>query len=467
MVASLASVSPAPIVSVNPSTGAVGSRFAPHGPKQVEERVAAAHAAFLEWRRRPVSERAALLARLAGILDEDRERLARMMTEEMGKLLTAARAEAEKCAAACRYYAEHAARHLAPEPVAIEHTEARVEYHPIGILLAVMPWNFPFWQAIRAAAPALAAGNAVLLKHASNVPRCAVEMESLFALAGFPTGLFATLLIESKRVADLLADDRIAGATLTGSEGAGSSVASIAGKHIKPTVMELGGSDAFIVMPSADLEAAAETAVRARTINNGQSCIAAKRFIVAEAIAEQFQSRFVERVRALRVGDPMDDRTEVGPLATPSIVDDLERQVRESVAAGARILCGGERLDRPGNWFQPTVLADAPPDSPAAMEELFGPVAALFRVHGIGEAIELANASRYGLGAAAFTRDRAEAERFAAELESGTVVINGMVASDPRLPFGGVKKSGYGRELGREGIRAFVNVKTIRISGLA
>ena len=337
-----------------------------------------------------------------------------------------------------------------------------VAFQPLGAVLAVMPWNFPFWQVIRFAAPALCAGNVGLLKHASNVPRSALALEELFRRAGAPEGVFQTLLVGSQAVERILADPRVAAATLTGSEPAGSQVAATAGKHIKKTVLELGGSDPFIVLPSADVATAAEVGVKARMINNGQSCIAAKRFIVHEAIADDFERRFVERVRALKVGDPMAPDTDVGPLATPQIVTDVERQVRESVARGARLAVGGTRLDRPGNYYAPAVLADIPKDAPAYREEVFGPVALLFRVPSLESAIALANDSDFGLGASAWTTDDAEARRLADEIESGSVFINGMVASDPRFPFGGVKHSGYGRELSAYGLREFVNVKTVR-----
>jgi len=329
-------------------------------------------------------------------------------------------------------------------------------------VLAVMPWNFPFWQVIRFAAPAIAAGNVGLLKHASNVPQCALALEQLFIEAGAPGGVFQTLLIGSAAVKAIVADDRVAAATLTGSEGAGTSVAQEAGRQVKKTVLELGGSDAFIVMPSANLDAAVATAVTARTINNGQSCIAAKRFIVAEPIADEFTKRFVERMRALVVGDPMDQRTNVGPLATAQIRDDLDDQVKRSVAGGARVLLGGKRRDGAGYYYEPTILADVGPDSPAFREETFGPLAAIIRARDVGDAIAIANDSRFGLGAAAWTNEEEEIERFSRELAAGSVFINSMVASDPRFPFGGIKKSGYGRELSAFGIREFVNIKTVR-----
>ncbi|OYV72065.1 MAG: NADP-dependent succinic semialdehyde dehydrogenase, partial [Deltaproteobacteria bacterium 21-66-5] len=448
---------------VNPATGARVRAFAPHTAADVEQRLARAAAAARAWRDTPTAERARVVARAGALLDRDRDRYARLMTLEMGKLIGAARDEAAKCAAACRYYAEHAHTILAPKRVPVDGEDARVEFHPLGVVLAVMPWNFPFWQVIRFAAPALVAGNVGLLKHASNVPQCALALEALFADAGAPPGVFQTLLIPSADVAGLLADPRVAAATLTGSEDAGSHVAMAAGHHLKKTVLELGGSDPFIVMPSADLERAVETAVRARTVNNGQSCIAAKRFIVHETVADAFTERFVPAMAALVVGDPMDDRTQVGPLASPRLAADLEAQVRRSVELGARVLVGGRRIDGPGCYFQPTVLADVPAGSPAYADELFGPVASLFRARDLDDAIRIANDTRFGLGASAWTRDAGEARRFARDLEAGSVFVNAMVASDPRFPFGGVKTSGYGRELSGFGLREFVNVKTVRV----
>jgi succinate-semialdehyde dehydrogenase/glutarate-semialdehyde dehydrogenase len=382
----------------------------------------------------------------------------------MGKPIQSARAEAAKCALACRYYAENAERLLADERVETNARLSFIRYQPLGPVLAVMPWNFPFWQVFRFAAPALMAGNVGLLKHASNVPQCALAIEEIFQKAGFPDGAFQTLLITPAQVPRVLQDPRIVAATLTGSELAGSQVAAEAGKQIKKTVLELGGSDPFIVMPSADLESVIPTAVQARTINNGQSCIAAKRFIVAEAITGEFERRFVRAMESIKIGDPMDEATALGPLATPQILESLHDQVRRSVAAGARILTGGKRLDRPGNYYAPTVQANIPESAPAFSEELFGPVAALFRVRDAAEAIRIANATTFGLGASVWTNDPGERDRFIDEVESGAVFVNGMVASDPRMPFGGVKRSGYGRELGAYGIREFVNVKTVWIA---
>jgi succinate-semialdehyde dehydrogenase / glutarate-semialdehyde dehydrogenase len=404
------------------------------------------------------------MARAARILDDEKERWARLMTTEMGKPLGAARSEAEKCAWVCRYYAEHAERLLAPRPVDVGGS-ARGEVHflPLGAVLAVMPWNFPFWQVFRFAAPGLMAGNVGLLKHASNVPQCALAIEEIFTRAGFEEGVFQALLVGSDAVAGMLDDERVAAATLTGSTPAGQSVAERAGRNLKKTVLELGGSDPFIVMPSADLDAAARTAAKARCINNGQSCIAAKRFIVHEAVADDFERRFVAAMEALRVGDPMADGTDVGPLATAAIRDEVDEQVRTSVAAGARLLTGGTRMDGPGFFYPPTILADIPEDAPAYREEVFGPVASLFRVPDADAAIALANDSVFGLGSSVWTRDEGERRRFVAELEAGMTYVNAMVASDPRLPFGGVKQSGYGRELGDFGIHEFVNIKTVWI----
>jgi succinate-semialdehyde dehydrogenase/glutarate-semialdehyde dehydrogenase len=387
------------------------------------------------------------MRKAADILERDKEKFAHLMTLEMGKPYKAAIAEAVKCTTACRYYAENAEKILADEVIETGAKKSFVRYRPIGPILAVMPWNYPFWQVIRFAAPALMAGNVGLLKHASNVPQCAVAIEKLFLDAGFPAG-----------------DPRVVAATLTGSEQAGIEVGIAAAKRIKKVVLELGGSDPFIVMPSADLDAAVATGVDARTLNNGQSCIAAKRFIVADSIADEFQRKFVARMKNLRVGDPFDVKTELGPLATASAVKDLDADVQKTVKAGAKLLTGGHKLDLPGNYYAPTVLIDIPKESPAYREELFGPVASLFRVKDIDEAIRLANDSRFGLGASAWTTDDRERERFINELESGMVFINKMVASDPRIPFGGVKSSGHGRELAANGIREFMNIKTVWIA---
>jgi succinate-semialdehyde dehydrogenase/glutarate-semialdehyde dehydrogenase len=427
----------------------------------LDEKLARAADAFLTYRRTTFAERAGWMSRAAEILESEKDAFARIMTLEMGKPLEAARQEAAKCATACRYYVEHAERLLADELVDTGGPMSFIRYQPIGAVLAVMPWNFPFWQVFRFLAPALMAGNVGLLKHASNVPQCALAIEDIVRRAGFPADVFQTLLIGATMVRGVIDDPRVKAVTLTGSEPAGRQVAGQAGRQIKKTVLELGGSDPFIVMPSGDLDAAVRTAVQARVINNGQSCIAAKRFIVEEAIAGEFERRFVEAMSQLVVGDPMQAATQVGPLATPVILHELDEQVRRSVAAGARVLTGGCRVERPGNFYSPTVLADVPEDAPAYREELFGPVAVLLRVRGIAAAIQLANDTPFGLGASAWTRDAAEQERFVDEIDAGMVFINGMVASDPRLPFGGVKASGYGRELSAWGIREFVNVKTV------
>ena len=453
------------IESINPATGERDRAFSELTAAQIETRVDRAHTAARTWRRTPIDERVAVVRRAGDLLEARKAEYGRLMTLEMGKTLKAAIEEAAKCATGCRFYADCAREFLADEQVDVNGEQSFVSFDPLGVVLAVMPWNFPFWQVIRFAAPAIAAGNVGLLKHASNVPQCALALESLWRDAGAPDGVFQTLLIGSGAVADLLADPRIAAATLTGSEGAGRSVASAAGSHVKKTVLELGGSDAFIVMPSADLDAAVSTAVTARAINNGQSCIAAKRFIVADAIAEEFTRRFVERMRGLVVGDPMDERTNVGPLATAQIRDDLHAQVEQSVAAGATVLLGGRPRRGPGFFYEPTVLTDLPANAPAYREESFGPVAAVIRARDIDDAIRIANDTRFGLGASAWTRDESECERFIREIDAGSVFINGMVASDPRFPFGGVKASGYGRELSGYGLKEFVNVKTVRVFG--
>jgi len=452
-----------PISSINPTTGETLKTFTALNESQIEEKLQRAADTFHTYRRTPFTERELMMFRAAEILETDKQEFARIMTTEMGKPIKGAVQEAEKCALVCRYYAENARRHLADQTIETNATRSFVHFQPLGPVLAVMPWNFPFWQVFRFAAPALMAGNVGLLKHASNVPQCALAIEDIFLGAGFPEGAFQTLLIGSDGVEKVLNDKRVVAATLTGSEAAGRSVASIAGKQIKKTVLELGGSDPFIVMPSADLDQAVATAVKARTINNGQSCIAAKRFIVASGIYEAFEQNFVAQMRGLRVGDPMQESTDIGPLATPQILKDLDEQVRKAVASGARVLTGGKQPERAGNFYEPTVLTNISEQSPVYCEEVFGPVALLFRVETTEHAIQLANATTFGLGAAAWSNDPQEQTRFIDELEAGCVFINGMVASDPRLPFGGVKNSGYGRELGEFGIREFVNVKTVWI----
>jgi succinate-semialdehyde dehydrogenase / glutarate-semialdehyde dehydrogenase len=455
------------IATTNPATGQVLRTFDPLSDGQLEAKLQLSITSFGKYRKTSFADRSRLMANAAEILEKDKETFGRLMTLEMGKPYRAAVDEAVKCAWACRYYAENAERFLADEVVQTAASRSFIRYLPIGPILAVMPWNFPFWQVFRFIAPSLMAGNVGLLKHASNVPQCALEIEAILRRAGFPEGVFQTLLIPAQKVDAVLSDSRVVAATLTGSEDAGIRVGISAATRIKKVVLELGGSDPFIVMPSAKLDEAVETGVKARVINNGQSCIAAKRFIVAEQIADEFERKFVARMEALKVGDPMDETTELGPLATADAVPSLEADVQKTVAAGGRILTGGKKLDRPGYFFAPTVLTDIPDNSPAYREELFGPVASIFRVRNIDEAIRIANDSRFGLGASAWTNDAAERERFINELEAGMVFINKMVASDPRLPFGGVKQSGHGRELGVHGIREFANAKTVWVQEAA
>ena len=449
--------------STNPATGETFAEHPALSPEELERRLALAANAAVRWRRTPVAERAAVVARLADLLDADKERLGRLMTLEMGKPIQAAIDEAAKCAQGCRFYAEHGPGFIADAVIDDDGHRSFVTYQPLGVVLAIMPWNFPFWQVIRFVAPALVAGNVGLLKHASNVPGCALELESLVKRAGAPDGVFQTLLIGSDAVPAILADPRVAAATLTGSEGAGRSVAQHAGENLKKTVLELGGSDAFVVMPSADLDRAIATAVKARTINNGQSCIAAKRFIVHRSIADRFLDGFAAGMQALRMGDPIDPGTQLGPLASARLAQDLEEQVQESVKQGARLVCGGKRTAPDSAFFAPTVLTDVPRESPAYRDELFGPVGCVFVARDLDDAIRIANDTRFGLGSSAWSNDPAEQERFVRELEAGSVFVNDMVVSDPRFPFGGVKASGYGRELSDVGLREFTNVKTVRI----
>jgi succinate-semialdehyde dehydrogenase/glutarate-semialdehyde dehydrogenase len=451
------------IATINPMTGQLLKTFEPLSDAQIEEKLQLASAAFSQHRRRSFADRARMMVKAAEVLETDKEAFGRLMTTEMGKPFRAAVEEAAKCAWACRYYAENAERFLADEVVETGAGRSYIHYQPLGPILAVMPWNFPFWQVMRFAAPALMAGNVGLLKHASNVPQCALAVEDVFRRAGFPEGVFQTLLIGSQRVDGILNDRRVVAATLTGSEEAGIQVGTGAAKRIKKVVLELGGSDPFIVMPSANLEEAVATAVKARIVNNGQSCIAAKRFIVVAQIADEFERRFVSKMEALKLGDPNDESTELGPLATQDGRNSLDRDVRKTVAAGAVVLTGGNKVAGAGYFYQPTVLTNIPPNSPAYRDELFGPVACLFRARDLDDAIRIANETRFGLGASAWTNDPTERARFINELEAGMVFINKMVASDPRLPFGGVKQSGYGRELGTHGIHEFTNIKTVWI----
>ncbi|MEY2541375.1 MAG: succinate-semialdehyde dehydrogenase / glutarate-semialdehyde dehydrogenase [Verrucomicrobiota bacterium] len=453
-----------PIASINPATGEKLKEFAAHGGEEIEKRLACAEKAFAHHRREPFAKRAQLMVAAAALLEQEKEKWARIISLEMGKLLRAAVDEIDKCARGCRFYAENAERFLEDEPAQTSAARSFVRYQPLGPVLAIMPWNFPFWQVFRFAAPALMAGNVALLKHAANVPQCALAIEEIFCRAGFDEGVFQTLLIESDQVEKVIVDSRVKAVTLTGSEKAGSAVATAAAREIKKAVLELGGSDPFIVMPSADFENAVSAAVTARTINSGQSCIAAKRFLIADKIYDKFLDEFVRRMSALKIGDPLDEMTEIAPLATERILNGVHDQVQKSVAAGAKLLTGGNRVHGPGFFYEPTVLVDLPRKSPAYGEEVFGPVASVFRVRDADEAIEIANDSSFGLGASAWTTDPTEQELFASEIESGMVFVNAMVASDPRLPFGGVKRSGFGRELGWHGIREFTNIKSVWIS---
>jgi succinate-semialdehyde dehydrogenase/glutarate-semialdehyde dehydrogenase len=452
------------IATINPATGETIKTFERESASSIEAKLARSQQTFEQYRKTPMSQRAEWLNVAAEILERDKVSFGKIMTTEMGKPLKSAIAEVEKCALVCRYYAEHAADFLADVPASTDASKSFVRYQPLGVILAVMPWNFPFWQVFRFAAPALMAGNVGLLKHASNVPQCALAIEEIFREAGFPEGAFQTLLISADQVEAIINDNRVKAATLTGSELAGASLGASAGKQIKKTVLELGGSDPFIVLESADLDAAVSTAVTARMLNNGQSCIAAKRFIVMDAVADEFERRFVEKFQTLKIGDPMDEHTDVGPLATPGILEDLDKLVQACIEKGSKVLIGGHPLsDRPGNFYLPTILTDFPPGTPADEEEFFGPVALLFRVPDIDAAIKLANSTPFGLGASAWTTDEEQAHRLVDELEAGAVFINGLVKSDPRLPFGGIKRSGYGRELGIQGIQEFVNIKTVWI----
>lgn len=452
------------IATINPATGETLATFTALTESEIATKIALAQTTYQKYRKTTITQRSQWLKSAAKILERDRDKFARTMTQEMGKTFKSAIAEVNKCALVCRFYAEKAEEFLADEIVESDGTKSYITYQPLGVILAVMPWNFPFWQVFRFAAPALMAGNVGLLKHASNVPQCAIAIAKIIQEAGFPPGAFQTLLIGAKQVAAIIEDDRVKAATLTGSEPAGASLAATAGKQIKKTVLELGGSDPFIVLESADVEDAVNTAVTARMLNNGQSCIAAKRFIVAEGIGDRFEELLTAKFQALKIGDPMDENTDIGPLATATIRDELHQQVQRAVEQGAKIVMGGKPLtELPGNYYPPTILTAIDPQSPIAQEEFFGPVALLFRVPDIEAAIALANNIPFGLGSSGWTNDATEQQRLIKEIEAGAVFINGMVKSDPRLPFGGIKRSGYGRELGYLGIREFVNIKTVWI----
>ncbi|OKH12484.1 NAD-dependent succinate-semialdehyde dehydrogenase [[Limnothrix rosea] IAM M-220] len=451
------------IATVNPATGETLKRFKALTSEEIDTKLERAQNAFQSYRLTRFEQRRQWLQNAAMILERDAEKFATIMTTEMGKTKKSAISEVKKCALVCRYYADNGEAFLADEYTETDATKSYVSYQPLGIILAVMPWNFPFWQVFRFAAPTLMAGNVGVLKHASNVPQCALAIEAILEAAGFPEGVFQTLLIGASQVEQVIQDERVKAATLTGSEPAGASLASLAGKEIKPTVLELGGSDPLIVMPSADLDEAVDVGTLSRTLNNGQSCIASKRFILHEAIADQFLDKLHIKFASLKVGDPMDDDTDVGPLATESILNDIVQQVDQARDLGATILLGGKRLDRAGNFYLPTILTDIPTDAPTMKEEFFAPVAMIFTVKNIDEAIALANDIPFGLGSSAWTQDTDEQQRFIRDLGAGAVFINSLVKSNPRLPFGGIKRSGYGRELGLPGIRAFVNAKTVWI----
>lgn len=451
------------ITSINPANGQELATHVFHSARQVEQKLRDAARAQHAWAQTPLSERSALLSSLAAVLRHNREKYARLITREMGKPIVEAEAEIEKSAITCDFYAEAAPRFLADQPVASNATDSRVVFDPLGVVLAIMPWNYPFWQFMRFAAPALAAGNAGLLKHANNVPGCALALEALFVEAGAPEGLISALLIDASSVADVIAHPAVAAVTLTGSTEVGKLVAAQAGSLLKKQVLELGGSDPFIVLADADVELAARTAVMARFSNTGQSCISSKRFIAEAAVADQFSEAFVQGVCALRTGDPEDPGTQIGPLARANLRDDIHSQVQRSVSQGAKLLTGGRFIEGPGFFYEPTVLDGVTPDMAAAVEETFGPAAAIIRVADAEQAIDVANGTEFGLGASLWSQDLRKAEALARRIEAGAVFINGMVASDARLPFGGVKQSGYGRELGEFGIREFTNIKTLWI----
>lgn len=456
-----------PIATINPATGETIKTFAPASEAEIDAAIGRAYERFRRYRTTSFAERTAWATATADLMEAEADDVAALMTLEMGKTLASAKAEVLKCAKGFRFYAEHAQAMLAPESadaVAVNASQAYAQYQPLGVVLAVMPWNFPLWQAVRFAAPALMAGNVGLLKHASNVPQSALYLADVIARGGFPDGCFQTLLVPAGAVERILRDPRVAAATLTGSEPAGRSVAAIAGDEVKPTVLELGGSDPFIVMPSADLEKAVSTAVTARVQNNGQSCIAAKRFIAHRDIYDDFLAKFVDTMASLRVGDPTDPATDIGPLATEQGRDEVDKQVQQAVAAGATVRCGGVRPERPGWFYPPTVLTDITREMPIFGEEVFGPVASVYRATDIDEAIDIANDTSFGLGANAWTREETEQQWFINGLDAGQVFINGMTVSYPEVPFGGIKRSGYGRELSAHGIREFCNIKTVWIA---
>ena len=453
------------IASTNPATGELIKAFDALTPERIEQKLQTAADTFRTYRTTTFAERAGWLRRAADILEAEADALGRMATLEMGKTLASAVAEVGKCVKGCRWYAEHTEAMLADQPHPLEGAQVFTRYEPLGPVLAVMPWNFPYWQVFRFAAPALMAGNVGLLKHASNVPQCALAIEDVLRRAGFPEGAFQTLLVGSGAVDAIIEDPRVRAVTLTGSEGAGRAVGATAGRTIKPSVLELGGSDAFVVMPSADLDTAVAKAVYSRTLNNGQSCINAKRFIVHEQIADEFVRRMVAKLESLKLGDPLDEATQMGPLANPEAVEEIDRQVQETVAAGARLATGGKPLGGPGSFYPPTLLTDIPDGSPGHSEELFGPVALVWRARDVDDAIRIANDSDFGLGGSAWTADPAEQERFVNEIETGMIYINHFTESTPEVPFGGAKNSGYGRELAELGPRSFVNAKTVWIAG--
>ena len=452
-----------PLDAVNPATGDTIKSYDEMTPQQTAAAIEEAYTAWKAWRKTSFSERAVPMKKAAAILRERKDAFAKLMALEMGKPFKQGVAEAEKCALGCDYYAEHAEAHLASEEVKTDASKSYVAFEPVGVVLAVMPWNFPFWQVFRFAAPALMAGNAGVLKHASNVPGCAIAIENVFLEAGFPRGLFRTLLIGSAQVKAVIEHPRVSAVTLTGSTPAGKAVAAQAGAALKKTVLELGGSDPYIVLEDADLDHAVNTCATSRLINSGQSCVNAKRFIVVEPLVAQFTEKLVAAMKSRRMGDPLAEGVDVGPQARPDLRDELHKQVTDSVAKGARLLLGGEIPSGKGSFYPPTVLADVTPGMPAYNEELFGPVASIFSARDEADAVRIANDSIFGLGAAVFTADTARAERIARELDAGCTFVNTLVASDPRLPFGGIKESGYGRELGTYGIREFVNIKTVYI----